>query len=232
LETRSDVEILSSPNIIASDNTPATITIGESIPYQASQQITAGGTIQQTVDFVDVSNRLEVTPHVNQRQRITLEVDQTVDALLAFDEKLLAPRVAKRQATTTVEVRDGQTIIIGGIISKQRSVTIQGIPILRKIPIIGPLFEDKSRETKRSELLVFLTPHIIEEDSQVDALTAERSGRSSVDPLDDPDMEPLDIPVAPPRERLEMGGGEPSPAEPTPPPQEPAPAPEQPAPPK
>jgi general secretion pathway protein D len=196
LETRSDVEILSSPNIIASDNTPATISIGESIPYQESTRETTGGSIQQTVAFIDVSNTLEVTPHVNQRERISLEVSQTVDALISFDEKLLAPRIAKREANTTVEVRDGQTIIIGGIIAEQKSVTIQGVPILRKIPILGRLFEDKKRENSRSELLVFLTPHIIMDDEQVDALTEAQSGRLSTDPLENEDFRPLELPKA------------------------------------
>lgn len=201
LDTRGDVEILSSPNIVAADNTPATISIGESIPYQESTRETTGGSIQQTTGFVDVANTLEVTPHVNQRERITLEVSQTVDALIGFDEKLLAPRVAKRQADTTVEVRDGQTIVIGGIISKQKSVTIQGVPILRKIPIIGPLFEDKKKEESRSELLVFLTPHIILDDAQVDALTEGQSKRMTINPLDDEEMRPLDLPPAPKQDR-------------------------------
>jgi len=196
LETRSDVQILSSPNIIASDNTPATISIGESIPYQASTQVTSGGSIQQTVDFVDVTNTLAVTPHVNQRERISLEVQQTVDALISFDEKLLAPRIAKREANTTVEVRDGQTVIIGGIISDQKSITIQGVPILRKIPILGKLFEDKKKEGAKSELLVFLTPHIINEDSQVEALTEAQTKRMSTNPLDNESFKPLQIPLA------------------------------------
>jgi general secretion pathway protein D len=196
LETRSDVEILSSPNIIASDNTPATISIGESIPYQESTRETTGGSIQQTVAFIDVTNTLEVTPHVNQRERISLEVSQTVDALISFDEKLLAPRIAKREANTTVEVRDGQTIIIGGIIAEQKSVTVQGVPILRKIPILGKLFEDRKRENSRSELLVFLTPHIILDDEQVDALTKAQGDRMTNDPLANEDFQPLDLPKA------------------------------------
>ncbi len=227
LDTRGDVEILSSPNIVAADNTPATISIGEQIPYQESTRETTGGSIQQTTGFVDVANTLEVTPHVNQRERITLEVSQTVDALIAFDEKLLAPRVAKRTAETTVEVRDGQTIVIGGIISKQKSVTIQGVPILRKIPIIGPLFEDKKKQESRSELLVFLTPHIILDDAQVDALTEGQSRRMSIDPLQDEEMRPLDLPPAqrqdrgmPPLGTEEPAGtdtGPPAPEPPAPP---------------
>jgi general secretion pathway protein D len=226
LDTRGDVEILSSPNIVAADNTPATISIGEQIPYQESTRETTGGSIQQTTGFVDVANTLEVTPHVNQRERITLEVTQTVDALIGFDEKLLAPRVAKRTAETTVEVRDGQTIVIGGIISKQKSVTIQGVPILRKIPIIGPLFEDKKKEESRSELLVFLTPHIILDDAQVDALTEGQSRRMTINPLDDEEMRPLDLPPAPRqnREMPSLGAGGPASPE--------APAPEAPAPPQ
>ncbi|MGQ9729741.1 MAG: secretin N-terminal domain-containing protein [Candidatus Zipacnadales bacterium] len=216
LEKRSDVKILSSPNIIASDNTPATISIGEQIPYQASVTETSGGSIQQQVDFVDVSNTLDVTPHINQRERISLEVTQTVDALISFDEKLLAPRIAKREASTTVEVRDGQTIIIGGIISEQRSLTIQGVPILRKIPVLGSLFEDKRKETKRTELLVFLTPHIIVEDAQVEALTEASKQKLSADPMENEDFRPIDIPRADMKNRgwtLDLGS---STSEPTP----------------
>jgi general secretion pathway protein D len=230
LEGRSDVEIVSSPNIIASDNTPATISIGESIPYQASTQVTSGGTIQQTVDFIDVSNKLAVTPHVNQRERISLEVQQTVDALISFDEKLLAPRIAKREANTTVEVRDGQTIIIGGIIAQQKSITIQGVPILRKIPILGKLFEDKKKDATRSELLVFLTPHIIMDDTQVEALTKGQSGRLTTNPLDNEQFRPLDLPKADMSNPAWQLGPQvpPKTEEPTQPAPPPAPAPAQP----
>jgi general secretion pathway protein D len=208
LETRSNVEILSSPNIIASDNKEATISIGEKIPYQESERETTGGAIQQTVNFIDVSNTLRVTPHVNQRQRINLEVNQTVDALIAFDEKLLAPRIAKREAVTTVEVQDGQTVVIGGILAEQKSLTIEGVPILRKIPVLGRLFEDKKKQTQRSELLVFLTPHIINDDEQVRALTDTRAGRLSTNPLEQENFKPLDIPRAEMGERgFEIGPG-------------------------
>jgi general secretion pathway protein D len=197
LEGRSNVEILSTPNIIATDNTAATITIGESIPYLAASQQTTVGGLQQTVEFIDVSTKLVVTPHVNQRETISLDVNQTVDALLSFDEKLLAPRIAKRQAQTTVEVSDGQSIIIGGIISKQRSLTIQGVPILRRLPIIGPLFEDKQRKFTRSELLVFLTPHIITDEKQAQAVTDARRAGMNPRALNDKEMQPLNIPPAP-----------------------------------
>ncbi|HJN14122.1 MAG TPA: secretin N-terminal domain-containing protein, partial [Armatimonadota bacterium] len=196
LETRSNVEILSSPNIVASDNTPATISIGEEIPYQESITETSGGSIQQDVGFVEVATTLEVTPHVNQRERISLEVVQTIDALIGFDEQLRAPRTAKRRAETTVEVRDGQTIIIGGIISKRKSVTIEGVPILRKLPWIGKFFESEKEEESRSELLVFLTPHIILDDAQVDALTEAGAGRLTVNPLEDPELKPTQLPRA------------------------------------
>jgi len=206
LETRSDVEILSSPNIIASDNTPATLSVGQSIPYQASLSETAGGSIQSSIDFVEVATTLVVTPHVNQRERISLEVDQTIDALIEIDTQLRAPITAKRQATTTVEVRDGQTVIIGGIISKQRSVSIQGVPILRKLPWIGHLFEDKKTRETRSELLVFLTPHIIIDDAQVDALTQQKSDQLTTNPLDDEEMRPVDLPPADVEARKAFGG--------------------------
>ena len=206
LETRSDVEILSSPNIIASDNTPATLSVGQSIPYQASLSETAGGSIQSSIDFVEVATTLVVTPHVNQRERISLEVDQTIDALIDIDPQLRAPTTAKRQATTTVEVRDGQTVIIGGIISKQKSVSIQGVPILRKLPWIGHLFEDKETKESRSELLVFLTPHIIIDDAQVDALTQQKSDQLTTNPLDDEEMRPVDLPPADVEARKAFGG--------------------------
>jgi general secretion pathway protein D len=229
LDSRNDVQILSTPNVIATDNTPATISIGESIPYLAASQQTTVGGLQQTVQFIEVANKLVVTPHVNQRQRISLDVNQTVDALLSFDERLQAPRIAKRQAQTTVEVSDGQTIIIGGIISKQRSLTIEGVPFLRKLPIIGPLFEDKTKEEKRSELLVFLTPHIIMDEAQVKALTDERSSRTKGLPLTDPDLKPLKIP---PPQPGELGGPSGYLVPPAPAPAQPGAQPQPPAPPK
>ena len=181
LTTRSNVKVYSTPSITTADNVQATISIGQDIPFVSSSEETDNGNLRQTVDFKNVSIALNVTPHVTRaadgdRPLITLDVQQTINELIGREIELNAPIVANRQAKTTVMVKDGQTIVIGGIIKENSERQTKAVPVLSKIPLLGEVFKSRSTVTTKSELMVFLTPWILKDDETVDARTeAERN---------------------------------------------------------
>lgn len=168
LETQSNVKVYSTPSITTADNVQAMISIGQDIPFVTSENTTEGGTTLRTVDFKNVSIALTVTPHVNgSSSLISLEVLQTINELIGRDVELNSPIVANRQAKTTVMVNDGQTIVIGGIIKENSGRATSGVPLLSKIPLLGELFKSRTLTKQKSELMVFLTPHILGDESDI-----------------------------------------------------------------
>ncbi|MBI3912141.1 MAG: hypothetical protein HY320_14575 [Armatimonadetes bacterium] len=195
LKEQDKVRILSTPHVMVTDNSPAVISIGERVPFAAASNISGGGVVQTTVDFLDVAITLNVTPHISPGDQILMDVDQVINSLLEFIPVApgqLAPRTTSRHAGTTVTVENGQTIVIGGIISDNRSRKVQKVPILGDLPLIGNLFRNTQRQKGRSELVVFLTPHVVREPGDADQLREFERGRLQVDPLNLKLVQPLD----------------------------------------
>jgi general secretion pathway protein D len=169
LTTRSNVKVYSTPSITTADNVAATISIGQDIPFVSSSEVTSSGNVRETVDFKNVSITLNVTPHVTAASDlITMDVQQTINELIGREIQLNAPIIANRLARTTVMVKDGQTIVIGGIIKENEEDVKKAVPILSKIPLLGELFKSSTTIKQKSELMVFLTPHILKDDDSVD----------------------------------------------------------------
>lgn len=172
LQTRGDVKVLSMPVIIAQNNKEAILNVGSQRPFvQVSQTVANDPTGRvQTIQYVDVGKKLTITPTINADGYVNLTVDQTDDIAtneIAFD----APVISKRQATTQVFLRNGQTTVIGGLADNDQRKSTSGIPILSRIPFIGGwLFGNTTENKVTSELFLFLTPHIISEDSDIDRL--------------------------------------------------------------
>jgi general secretion pathway protein D len=173
LQSRGDVRVLSLPVIIAQNNKQAVLNVGEQRPFvQVSQNLSTGTvpTTVQTIQYLDVGTVLTITPTINPDGYVNLAVDQTNNSAtneIEFD----APVISKREATTQVFLKDGQTTVIGGLSGNTSSKTVSGVPILSKIPIIGPiLFGNTQKSTAVSELFLFLTPHIINDDDDIDKL--------------------------------------------------------------
>jgi general secretion pathway protein D len=203
LKTNNRLKIINTPHVMVTDNSPAVITIGEQIPYSGETTIT-NGIAQSSVEFLDVSITLNVTPHISPGGNILMDIDQVVNSLVEFIEvspNQLAPRTTNRRAGTTLIVKDDQTIVLGGIISDQDRRDVQKIPILGDIPLLGQLFRSTTRTKSRTELVVFITPHIVAEDGSgksgtVDDIREYERQRLQVDPLkilDAPFRRPLDI---------------------------------------
>jgi type IV pilus assembly protein PilQ len=163
LASKQKVKILSTPHIVAMNNTEATINVVNQIPYQVST--VSNGIASNSVSFVEAGVKLTVKPTVNADRRITLKVKPEVsnpnNAPLAFQGA--PPQINTRNAETTVLLRDGETIAIGGLITETNTKTVTGVPLLMSIPLIGYLFKSKEDRIQRTELIVFLTPKIAAE---------------------------------------------------------------------
>ncbi len=177
-ESRGDVKILSRPVLLASNNTEARLLVGSQRPFvQVSRSLpTETPTRDQVVQYRDVGTRLTVRPTINQDGYVSLLIQQEVNQAtseVAFD----APVISTREAATQVLVKDGQTIVIGGLKDEQRDITQGGVPILSRIPLIGGLFGSSTRQKTQTELYLFLTPRILKTDADADSVTAPRLPR-------------------------------------------------------
>ncbi|MGH7538351.1 MAG: type II secretion system protein GspD, partial [Gemmatimonadales bacterium] len=173
--SRGDVEIVSRPVLLASNNTEARFLVGSQRPFvQVSRSLpTDTPTRDQVIQYRDVGTRLTVRPTINQDGYVSLLIQQEVNQAtseVAFD----APVISTREASTQVLVRDGQTIVLGGLRDRQRDVTQSGVPFLSSLPLIGGLFGSASRRTSETELYLFLTPRILKTDADADSVTAPR----------------------------------------------------------
>jgi len=177
------VNILSSPHIIASDNKEATINITEEIPIVSGQVTTTSAepVITETVEYRDTGVILKVTPHINDKGLVILDVSQEVSAQ---SERAATgssnPIFLKRSAQTSMVVQNGQTVIIGGLIKETWSKGKSGVPVLSRIPLIGALFGYHKKTLNRSELMILLTPHVITSVEEADLITQEFREKLSI----------------------------------------------------
>jgi type II secretion system protein D len=181
LQTRGDVRVLSLPIIITQNNKQAILNVGSSVPFiQVSQTsgIDPTGRVQ-TVQYQDVGKTLTITPTINPDGYVNLAVKQT-DNSATENVQFNAPVITKREATTQIFIRDGQTTVIGGLADKTTDHTTSGIPFLSRIPWIGWIFGNHQRNDSVSELYLFLTPHIISSDEDIDRLREAIKGQSDM----------------------------------------------------
>lgn len=160
VQTDANFEVLSKPRIFTSNNSTAEINISQSLPYVLSQQTNINGNLTFNYAFLDVGIILTVTPRITQNGYVTMDVTQTANDFVRYTE-FNAPVVNQREAQTTVSVKDGETVVIGGIIKNSISTTTNKLPVLGDIPVLGNLFKSNTQTKSKTELLVFLTPRII-----------------------------------------------------------------------
>jgi type IV pilus assembly protein PilQ len=154
-ELEGRASIISAPKIITLNNKKATIKQGLEVPYL--ERDSSGNA---TVRFKDVDLLLEVTPNVSQDKRIVMSIFITKNDVV--DPTAPEPALSTNEAKTEILVEDGDTIVIGGILKDTKKLTDQGIPGLRKMPAMGWLFRSERVETSKNELLIFITPRIIQ----------------------------------------------------------------------
>jgi len=167
-----DVSIMSRPVLIAANNESATINVGSQRPFvQVSRSLpTDVATRDQVVQYKDVGTKLTVHPTISADGYVMLEVTQEVNNATS-ETQFDAPIISTRSVQTQLLIKDGQTIVLGGLRDKQSDVNSGGIPILSSIPLLGGLFGHTSHQTTQTELMLFITPHVIRTDVAADSLT-------------------------------------------------------------
>jgi type II secretory pathway component GspD/PulD (secretin) len=171
LAARGDVRILSRPVLLAQNNQEARILVGSQRPFvQVFRSLpTETGVRDQIVQYRDVGTSLTIIPTVNPDGYVNLQLSQEVSNA-TNETQFGAPVISTREAQTYLFVRDGQTTVIGGLIDRQGERTRSGIPLLMDIPVLGFLFGTTTNSTVHSELFLFLTPHVVRTDEELDQL--------------------------------------------------------------
>ena len=175
METAGKLEILSRPYILASDQQKASITVGSSVPFVTDPRTTDAGKTINTIEYKDIGIILTVTPHISPDGLVILDVEPEVSKQssdsVEISETVSAPVFEKRSATSRVQIRDGQTVVIGGLMEDEKTESKQHVPFLGKLPLLGALFRRTSTDTSKTELLFFLTPHIVSDQTTAVDLT-------------------------------------------------------------
>jgi general secretion pathway protein D len=164
VKTDDDFRILSTPQILTTDNEEARITVGENRPFQTRSTTDVSGGTFESFEYRDVGKILKITPHVTEgrlvRMQISLEVT-AIDQQQTLTTSSTLPVTLKRTVDTTVIVKDQQTVVIGGLIDDTTTESENKVPVLGDIPILGWLFRKQSEEIVKTNLYVFITPRVI-----------------------------------------------------------------------
>jgi general secretion pathway protein D len=181
IATAGKTEVLSRPSILARNNQPATITVGQSVPLITNVRYDNFGNAINSVSYEDVGIILRVTPFISNDGLVEMivspEISSLTDQTVAIANGVSVPVIAKRSADTVVVTPDGQPVIIGGLMQNNKTGTESKIPLLGDIPLIGNLFKRQIKSNNKTELLIFMTPHIVQTPGQLLALSErERAG--------------------------------------------------------
>ena len=170
--------VLSSPTIMTSENKKAVINVSNSVPIVTQQVVSQTGTVTtqpqqaptnvltQAVEYRDAGIILTVTPRISDKRVVALDVKQTVNDVGDPRPPSGSPDIIKREAETSVVLRDNQTLVLGGLIRTRRTSTKQGLPWLSSIPVVGFLFGATVDRIERTELLLLITPRVIGDPSE------------------------------------------------------------------
>jgi general secretion pathway protein D len=182
-QTDQEVSILSTPQIMTLDNEEAEINVGENVPYITSQQSPSTATTSTTTttsslnynsyEYRDVGVILNITPHINEGNFIRLKISQQVTKVTS-PSTTLTPITLKRTAKTTVVVKDNETVVIGGLVGDSTEDDVYKLPLLGDIPFLGWLFRTHSNTRGKTNLYVFLTPHIVRTQQDAASLYQEK----------------------------------------------------------
>lgn len=176
---RDAVNVLSVPQILTSDNKEAEIVVGENVPFISKRErdLTTTNTVLSSIERKDVGITLKITPQITEGDFVKLDIYQEISSLKQVSENVLinvGPTTTKRSTKTTVFAKDGQTVVIGGLMQEREETTLNKMPILGDIPLIGLAFRNETVSKKKTNLLVFLTPHIVKEPEAIASITSQK----------------------------------------------------------
>ena len=197
IATAGKAQVLSRPSILARDGQMAEIVVGQSVYLPSGVSFSAVGGSATTVPTINgtyqnVGIQLDVTPFIGANSLVQMilqpqitSIDsstpgQVIEGGSIISSAVYAPNINKRSANTVVVTPDGQPVVIGGLIANEKSSNDSKIPLLGDIPVLGQLFRFSAKSNQKSELLIFLTPHIVQMPSQLAALTAKETAQSQL----------------------------------------------------
>jgi type II secretion system protein D len=210
LQSDGSLEVLSRPQITVENNEEANITIGDEVPFLRGSQVTDNGQVNSQVEYEDVGIIVDVTPHINPDGYVNLEIRPEISSLnegssVQISENLTAPTFSNRSVETVVTVKDGETVVIGGLIQTQEDLRENKVPIFGDIPYIGNLFRATLNQRRRTELLLVLSVDVINDERDFFEFSQELRDQSGFLPEKmkrSPLMEGLRI--LPPEEEIDL----------------------------
>jgi general secretion pathway protein D len=170
LETVTNVRVISSPKLVTLNNHPAQLQVGDEVPISTQTAVSVtnpDAPIVNSVQMQDTGVILSVTPRVNKNGLVEMDISQEVsNSVPTTTSGIDSPTIQQRRLSTTVVVKNGDTIALGGLITESRSKTKSGVPYLQKIPLLGALFRDTQNQNTRTELILLITPRVIRDDAE------------------------------------------------------------------
>jgi len=176
MESDNDANVLSTPNLLTMDNEEAEIVVGKNVPFLTGQNSTQGGISNpfQTIERKDVGLTLRVTPQISEGDSVRLEIFQeisSVDGGTAAEGGIIT---SKRSIKTVVLANDGQMIVLGGLMRDDNTATVQRVPCVGAVPFLGEAFKFTENTKTKTNLMVFLKPHIIKNSNQIEEMTNQK----------------------------------------------------------
>ncbi len=176
LETDTHADVLSAPTLLTADNEEAMIVVGENLPFVGSASANSGlpGQIFNSVERQNVGITLDIVPQVSEGDYVKLDLYEEVSNVVnGTANNTLGPTTTIRSASTSVLIQNHRTAVVGGLLASQDTVDNQGVPFISDIPVLGNFFSNKSSDKQKDNLIVFLTPHIIRNKSQLRELALD-----------------------------------------------------------
>jgi general secretion pathway protein D len=179
LQSDGNVNVLSTPNILTMDNQKAEIMVGQNLPFltgQTQNATTGAGAVFNTVDRKDVGISLKITPQITSDDSVRLDIYQEISDVIVQATLLsnAGPVISKRSASTTVVVKDRQTMVIGGLIRDNVTTSTSKVPWLGDIPLLGWLFKTQTTNVDKTNLMIFITPYIIKSEDEAADITKRK----------------------------------------------------------
>jgi general secretion pathway protein D len=167
LSEESLINVISTPSVMVLDNHTAFIAVGDQVPVLQGQTITNGGNSVQNITYRDTGVQLSVRPSVNAGGLVTMDIEQSVIDVGAIDSATGQRAFLDRTINSRVAVRSSESVVLGGLIRENSSVGDSGVPVLHKIPVVGSLFGATSTDSRRTELIVIITPRALYNEDQL-----------------------------------------------------------------
>ncbi|MHC4092353.1 MAG: secretin N-terminal domain-containing protein, partial [Planctomycetota bacterium] len=184
LQSDSKLEVLQRPILMVENNEEANITIGDRVPIVQGSTFTEAGNTSTQVTYENVGIILDVTPHINPDGYVNLEVHPEISQIsgssVQLTEGLAAPVFSERSAETVITVKDGETVVIGGLITNTETDNESKVPILGDIPGLGVLFRNTSHQVRKTELLMVLTVHVLRTEDDVRTQSVEQRDKTGL----------------------------------------------------